>query len=159
MWIGASIISVFELVALGFYAAQAYVRKRKDSMGSSIRQNVIQPPKKISLGSSSGAIYRPRNTTPSTIKSRLSLLADDPDQEPLKMEASDDTDSGSGSKHSTAASKMSFPYWPPGQELPCTCKFKIDNQTCYGRLGLYNSNGNLITMKPLCRKSFAIIGF
>jgi hypothetical protein len=92
---------------------QAYVRKRKDSMGSSVRQNVIQPPKKISLGSSSGAIYRPRTTTPSTTKSRLSLLVDDPDQEPLKMEASndDETDSGSGSKHSTAASKLSFPYW------------------------------------------------
>lgn len=77
------------------------------------------------MGSSSGPIYRPRTTTPSTIKSRISLLADDPENEPLKMEASNDEDTesgGSGSKHSTAASKLSFPYWPPGQELPCTCK-------------------------------------
>jgi hypothetical protein len=121
LWIGASVISMFELLALLYYASQAYVRKRKSSMGSLARQNIIQPPpKKISLGSS---IYRPRNTTPSTIKSRISLLVDDTDQMPLKMEASgDDSSSGSSSKRSTAASKLSFPYWPPGQDLPCTCK-------------------------------------
>ncbi|KAI6194169.1 Degenerin [Aphelenchoides besseyi] len=131
LWIGASIISLFELVALGIYFYQAYARERKLSISSSTRRNVVQTPKKISTTS----IYRPRTPTPSTPKSRLSLLIDDPDPEPMRLEVEDCNESDSGG-HSTSASKKSFPYWPPGQELPCTC--------------LYNSNGNIISMSALC---------
>lgn len=137
LWIGASVVSMLEVVALVMYAAQAYVRQRKKSTAStlpSLRQH-FQASKKISMSSNqSSAVYRPRTPTPSTTKSRISLLNDDPDNEPLKMEASGDELEPNNSDD--AQSKSSFPYWPPGQELPCTC--------------LYNSNGNIISMKALC---------
>ncbi|CAD5211340.1 unnamed protein product [Bursaphelenchus okinawaensis] len=135
LWIGASVVSVLEIVALAFYVAQAYVRQRKKSTSTlaSIRNKSVT--KKISLQSQqSSLVYRPRTPTPSTTKSRLSLLNDDPDPEPLKLEAGQDEQEPEPSDD--AHSKSSYPYWPPGQDLPCTC--------------LYNSNGNIISMKALC---------
>ncbi|CAD5215699.1 unnamed protein product [Bursaphelenchus xylophilus] len=139
LWIGASVVSVLELASLAFYVAQAYVRKRKKSTSTltSIRNKSVPVSKKISLQSQqSSVIYRPRTPTPSTTKSRLSLLNDDPDPEPMKLEAGSDEQDPEPEPSDDAHSKSSYPYWPPGQELPCTC--------------LYNSNGNIISMKALC---------
>ncbi|MCP9263630.1 hypothetical protein DINM_007017 [Dirofilaria immitis] len=101
LWIGASVVSLMEIVALIVYTVQAYVRRRKSN--SSGRQ-VCHPsvyPRYVnrSLSSSLSIISSRKGTLSNTIKiSKQSLIK----------------------QHITQKSK----YLPPGVDLPCECIYE-----------------------------------
>ncbi|KAK0395432.1 hypothetical protein QR680_001279 [Steinernema hermaphroditum] len=116
LWVGASVVSLLEFVALGVYIAQAFVKKRKASSASShqINPHIVLPPR-----------YRRSQTSLSTNRSREEL---EQRLSPLMDETSEDED--------TPSRKNTFPYLPPGADLPCFCT--------------YDENGRIKAMKALC---------
>ncbi|TMS35153.1 hypothetical protein L596_002611 [Steinernema carpocapsae] len=125
LWVGASVVSLLEFVALGVYIAQAFVKKRKASSASShqINPHIVLPPR-----------YRRSQTSLSTNRSRgkqskHSLLEDlEQRLSPLMDETSEEED--------TPPRKNTFPYLPPGADLPCFCT--------------YDETGRIKSMKALC---------
>ncbi|KAI1727475.1 amiloride-sensitive sodium channel domain-containing protein [Ditylenchus destructor] len=135
LWIGISVVSVVELVQLLNICLQAYYVKRKPSSTSSQKTLQINNYKGSISSLSNPRIFRPRQpSTPSVTKSRgsKSSLLEEIDPIKLIIEEVEDEES----PRSTPPRKNTYPYLPPGAELPCTC--------------LYGSQGNIVFMKPLC---------
>uniref|UniRef100_A0A7E4WDD4 Degenerin-like protein unc-105 n=1 Tax=Panagrellus redivivus TaxID=6233 RepID=A0A7E4WDD4_PANRE len=144
LWIGASIVSLLEVVVLVIYCADAYVTNRKVSIP--VNQFLGVTPKKRSVSSSIAS--RPiQRRTPSSKPSIVSVEIEMPQnllravEEMSEISRSTEKSSNQSSKshlepEEPISRKNSSPYLPPGAELPCLC--------------LYNSEGVLSKMKALC---------
>ncbi|CAJ0959859.1 unnamed protein product, partial [Mesorhabditis belari] len=128
LWIGASVVSLLEIVSLIIFCFQAWNQKRKDantSNPSSLTTPVHKTSTRLSVNSS--------NKTRS--KQSLLLLEDAP---PI-VEVTPRSSTSSLSQQSRPASrksKSSIRYIPPDEELPCLCKF--------------NDMGFIVHMKAMC---------
>ncbi|VDO98188.1 unnamed protein product [Heligmosomoides polygyrus] len=138
LWIGASVVSLLEIFSLVVFAAQAYVRKRKGSISSSVSQLAIR---KQSRSSSHALPKASLNTRLSvqdirslhsnhSSRSKQSIVIEDLPS-PIQEQSDDET-----SSEETNGTISSCRYLAPGEELPCLCK--------------YDADGNIRVMKALC---------
>ncbi|CAD6191735.1 unnamed protein product [Caenorhabditis auriculariae] len=140
LWIGASVVSLLEIVSLVVFATQAYVRKRKGSVGT--QPNFIVPSQKSSMQMlhktstnqsvklSVHDIRSIRSNHSLSNRSKQSIIIEDLPS-PIK-EQSDDEETSSDSSRTNASCR----YLAPGEDLPCLCKF--------------NPDGTIRVMKALC---------
>ncbi|KAM3718505.1 Degenerin-like protein [Dirofilaria immitis] len=107
LWIGASVVSLMEIVALIVYTVQAYVRRRKKQV---CHPSVYPRYVNRSLSSSLSIISSRKGTLSNTIKiSKQSLISQN------KEEIKDDESNTSRKKSK---------YLPPGVDLPCECIYE-----------------------------------
>uniref|UniRef100_A0A914Z1Q6 Uncharacterized protein n=1 Tax=Panagrolaimus superbus TaxID=310955 RepID=A0A914Z1Q6_9BILA len=138
LWIGASIVSLLELVVLGFYCCKAYKKNRKLSVEANAPYTIGVPPYKKTISISSSSTSRPpkkKTSSSRSVLSKHSILDELIHQQsslptlPSENEASDENEE-------TPPRKYSSPYLPPGADLPCIC--------------LFDMTGRITKMKALC---------
>ncbi|CAI5442925.1 unnamed protein product [Caenorhabditis angaria] len=151
LWIGASVVSLLEIVSLIVFATQAYVRKRKGSISAQSHHSIPAQHKasRISLNtlhkSSTAQSVKLSVMDIRSIKSihsnhssksKQSILIED--LPPAIMEHDDDDDDEEEEEESSeeGSRTASCRYLAPGEDLPCLCK--------------YNSDGSIRVMKALC---------
>ncbi|VDK83305.1 unnamed protein product [Litomosoides sigmodontis] len=130
LWIGASVVSLMEIIALVVYTIQAYVKKRKSSSTRELCQPCVYPRyvkrslSTISTVSSNGTkVIRIRTSSDALQISRASSMSSRSQKGQKMME--DDA------KLVHKKSK----YLPPGVDLPCECiyengKIRLMNALC-----------------------------
>ncbi|VDM57651.1 unnamed protein product [Angiostrongylus costaricensis] len=138
LWIGASVVSLLEIFSLIVFAAQAYVRKRKGSIASSslsqlavkkLSRNSLHTLHKTSVNRLSIQDMRSLHSNHSSRSKQSIIIEDFPP--PIQEQTDDESSSGE-----TTGTISSCRYLPPGEELPCLCK--------------YDADGNIRVMKALC---------
>ncbi|KAE9413773.1 hypothetical protein Angca_002758, partial [Angiostrongylus cantonensis] len=138
LWIGASVVSLLEIFSLLVFAAQAYVRKRKGSIASSslsqlavkkLSRNSLHTLHKTSVNRLSIQDMRSLHSNHSSRSKQSIIIEDFPP--PIQEQTDDESSSGE-----TTGTISSCRYLPPGEELPCLCK--------------YDADGNIRVMKALC---------
>ncbi|CAJ0606181.1 unnamed protein product [Cylicocyclus nassatus] len=137
LWIGASVVSLLEIFSLIVFASQAYVRNRKGSIAAP-SLNQIKKASRASVQALQKASLSTRLSVQDILslhsnhssKSKQSIVIEDLPS-PIQ-EQTDDEETSSGSAGTAASCR----YLPPGEELPCLCK--------------YDSVGNIRVMKALC---------
>uniref|UniRef100_A0A915PQI3 Uncharacterized protein n=1 Tax=Setaria digitata TaxID=48799 RepID=A0A915PQI3_9BILA len=128
LWIGASVVSLMEIVALIVYTVQAYVRKRKSSSTRQLSHPSVYPRyTKRSLSSSLSTLSSSRIKTAKIKKM------------PNKLEISKES-LRSEEEHEKAEEEIKqvhkkSKYLPPGVDLPCECIYE---------------NGKIQLMNALC---------
>ncbi|CCF23432.1 Degenerin-like protein unc-105 [Caenorhabditis elegans] len=144
LWIGASVVSLLEIVTLIVFATQAYVRKRKGSISAQSHHSVpVHRASRVSLNT-----LHKSSTTQSvklsvmdirsiksihsnhSSKSKQSILIED--LPPAIQEQSDDEEETTESSRTNGSCR----YLAPGEDLPCLCK--------------YHPDGSIRIMKALC---------
>ncbi|EFO27882.2 amiloride-sensitive sodium channel [Loa loa] len=145
LWIGASVVSLMEILALIVYTIQAYVRKRK-------RQPSVYPRYvKRSLSSLSSPLSTVSSSRTKVIRMRTPSNRSQISKESLiseKEEMKEDEDNLSHKKSK---------YLPPGVDLPCECIYEN------GKIQLMNAlcpeHGYMVRRKENSGLYFEVSGF
>uniref|UniRef100_A0AAF5RWC9 Uncharacterized protein n=1 Tax=Wuchereria bancrofti TaxID=6293 RepID=A0AAF5RWC9_WUCBA len=148
LWIGASVVSLMEILALIVYTVQAYVRKRKSSSTGKLCQPSVYPRYvKRSLSTSFSTVSSIRTKvirmrTPSDrLHNSTPSLRSQNEQEMMEDE--------------TSLSHKKSKYLPPGVDLPCECiyekgKIQLMNALCpeHGYMVRRKENSGLYFQVP-----------
>ncbi|GMT14574.1 hypothetical protein PFISCL1PPCAC_5871 [Pristionchus fissidentatus] len=142
LWIGASVVSLCELISLIFICAQAYYKNKKEEQATGrsdkSHRNSTNTLQKLSVQEMRLSLSTHSSQSKISLHSntRKSLHSLRSSRKSLDFPLPEGTEEESSGSDETQGTQDSCRYLPPGEELPCLCK--------------YNDIGHIVVMKALC---------